>query len=253
MAQIGVNIRELRKKKGLTQDELAEQLFVTRQTISHYETGSTKPDPDTITKLAEILEADANTMFYGETAAQALETSEPQPSSEAEIPPLLNRRSILSFILSSLTLLVLAVATLILYRVGSYLRYEQLMAGPFMLVKFFLIPLTLFVLGRWLVHAAETFFRISILQRPWYPKVRLALIIILAAVFVFHLPYLIWFACTTVERIATGQVIVTSQMIYLPVFQQIAYALMDITLRFPFVYTLIAMLLKAFKHSHNTT
>ena len=235
------------------QKELAAMLNMSNGTISNYENGSTKPDPDTITKLAEILEADANTMFYGETAAQALETSEPQPSSEAEIPPLLNRRSILSFILSSLTLLVLAVATLILYRVGSYLRYEQLMAGPFMLVKFFLIPLTLFVLGRWLVHAAETFFRISILQRPWYPKVRLALIIILAAVFVFHLPYLIWFACTTVERIATGQVIVTSQMIYRPDFQQSAYALMDITLRFPFVYTLIAMLLKAFKHSHNTT
>jgi len=241
MTQIGVNIRELRKKKGLTQDELAEQLFVTRQTISNYENGSTKPDPDTITKLAEILEADANTMFYGETAAQALETSEPQPSSEAEIPPLLSRRNLLSFVLSSLALLVLAIVTLILYRVGSYLRYEQLMAGPFMLVKFFLIPLTLFVLGRWLVHAAETFFRISILQRPWYPKVRLALIIILAAVFVFHLPYLIWFACTTVERIATAQVIITSQMIYLPVFQQIAYALMGVTLHFPFIYTLFAL------------
>lgn len=39
MAKIGRNIREQRMKKGLSQEELAEKLYVTRQTISNYETG----------------------------------------------------------------------------------------------------------------------------------------------------------------------------------------------------------------------
>lgn len=39
MTKIGRNIREQRMKKGLSQEELAERLYVTRQTISNYETG----------------------------------------------------------------------------------------------------------------------------------------------------------------------------------------------------------------------
>jgi len=39
MRDIGKNIRDLRSKRNMTQDELAEKLFVTRQTVSNYETG----------------------------------------------------------------------------------------------------------------------------------------------------------------------------------------------------------------------
>lgn len=39
MRDIGKNIREIRQRKNLTQDQLAQRLFVTRQTISNYETG----------------------------------------------------------------------------------------------------------------------------------------------------------------------------------------------------------------------
>ena len=39
MRDIGKNIRDLRVKQKMTQDELAEKLFVTRQTVSNYETG----------------------------------------------------------------------------------------------------------------------------------------------------------------------------------------------------------------------
>ena len=42
MAKIGRNIREQRMKKGLSQEELAERLYVTRQTISNYETEKQK-------------------------------------------------------------------------------------------------------------------------------------------------------------------------------------------------------------------
>lgn len=65
MRDIGKNIRDLRESKGLTQEELAARLFVTRQTVSNYETGKTRPDVDMILRIAEVLDADANTVFYG--------------------------------------------------------------------------------------------------------------------------------------------------------------------------------------------
>ena len=48
MANISKNIKQIRIKNNMTQEELAEALFVTRQTISNYETGKSNPDVDTI-------------------------------------------------------------------------------------------------------------------------------------------------------------------------------------------------------------
>ena len=53
MRDIGKNIRYLRETKGLTQDQLAEKLFVTRQTVSNYETGRTRPDVDMIVSITD--------------------------------------------------------------------------------------------------------------------------------------------------------------------------------------------------------
>ncbi len=39
MRDIGKNIRDLRCMRGMTQEQLAEKLFVTRQAVSSYETG----------------------------------------------------------------------------------------------------------------------------------------------------------------------------------------------------------------------
>lgn len=55
MRDIGKNIRDLRERAKLTQDALAEQLCTTRQTISNYERGKTRPDVEQILRLAAIL------------------------------------------------------------------------------------------------------------------------------------------------------------------------------------------------------
>lgn len=65
MANIAKNIRLLRTAQKMTQDQLAESLHVTRQTVSNYETGKSQPDIDTIVCLAEALQADPNTLIYG--------------------------------------------------------------------------------------------------------------------------------------------------------------------------------------------
>lgn len=65
MRDVGKNIREARQGRGMTQDELAERLFVSRQTVSNYELGRTRPDIDMLERLAQVLETDLNTLLYG--------------------------------------------------------------------------------------------------------------------------------------------------------------------------------------------
>lgn len=65
MRDIGKNIRDLRSGIGLTQEGLAEKLFVTRQTVSNYETGKSRPDIDMLMRIAEVLGTDIHTILYG--------------------------------------------------------------------------------------------------------------------------------------------------------------------------------------------
>ncbi len=65
MRDIGKNIRDLRLRCGLSQEQLAERLFVTRQTISNYENSRTRPDVEQILRLAEAFGTDANSVLYG--------------------------------------------------------------------------------------------------------------------------------------------------------------------------------------------
>lgn len=47
-------ILSLRTKAGLSQDELAEKLFVTRQAVSRWETGETVPNTETLKLLSKL-------------------------------------------------------------------------------------------------------------------------------------------------------------------------------------------------------
>ena len=53
--KLGEKILKLRKKKGLSQEELGERLDVTRQTISNWELGETSPNPEQLKKLSKEL------------------------------------------------------------------------------------------------------------------------------------------------------------------------------------------------------
>lgn len=52
--EIGNKINQLRKLSGMTQEQLAEKLNVSRQTISKWEAGGTSPDLDSIVKVSKI-------------------------------------------------------------------------------------------------------------------------------------------------------------------------------------------------------
>ena len=65
MRDIGKNIRTARVRAGMTQDELAEQLHVSRQTVSNYETSRFRPDIDMLFSIAEALGMDVSALLYG--------------------------------------------------------------------------------------------------------------------------------------------------------------------------------------------
>ena len=65
MNKFGDIIREHRKLKNMTQEELGNKLFVSKQAISKWENGRSLPDLDTTRKLIEILEIDANEVLGG--------------------------------------------------------------------------------------------------------------------------------------------------------------------------------------------
>ena len=56
-------IRELRTKNGLSQDELAEKVFVTRQAVSRWENGETTPNIDTLKLLSKLFDVSINTLL----------------------------------------------------------------------------------------------------------------------------------------------------------------------------------------------
>ena len=56
-------IYELRTKSGLSQDELAAKVFVTRQAVSRWETGETVPNTETLKLLSKIFDVSINTLL----------------------------------------------------------------------------------------------------------------------------------------------------------------------------------------------
>lgn len=66
-------IKKLRTDKGLSQQELADKMYVTRSTISRWESGHRLPDASMISRLAEVLSVDINLLL------SAVEQSEECP------------------------------------------------------------------------------------------------------------------------------------------------------------------------------
>ena len=67
-------LRQTRQVQGMTQQELAERLFVSRQTVSSWETGRNLPSLETLARLAELLGVSTDYLL-GRSVAQAYRMS----------------------------------------------------------------------------------------------------------------------------------------------------------------------------------
>ena len=60
---LGENLKRVRESRGVTQEELAEQVHVVRQTVSKWEKGTSDPSTHNLIALAELYGVDAATLI----------------------------------------------------------------------------------------------------------------------------------------------------------------------------------------------
>jgi len=65
MNSFNKNLKRLRIRRNMTQEDLAMRMNITRQTVSGWELGRRQPDLDTLKNLAEVLSVDLNELIYG--------------------------------------------------------------------------------------------------------------------------------------------------------------------------------------------
>ena len=71
--EFGEKVKSLREAKGMTQQTLAEQIYVTRQAVSRWECGARFPDLLTAKKIAQILEVSIDELVSGEELKEKME------------------------------------------------------------------------------------------------------------------------------------------------------------------------------------
>ncbi len=73
MVEFGEQLRRAREAKGMTQQSLAEQLYVTRQSVSRWECGDRYPDLLTTQKISQILEVSLDDLLSGKEMTKVVE------------------------------------------------------------------------------------------------------------------------------------------------------------------------------------
>lgn len=73
MVEFGEQLRRAREEKGMTQQSLAEQLYVTRQSVSRWECGDRYPDLLTTKKISQILEVSLDDLLSGKEMTKVVE------------------------------------------------------------------------------------------------------------------------------------------------------------------------------------
>ena len=152
MADVGKNIRKIRKEKNLTQDEMAERLYCTRQTISNYENGKSEPDIDLLIEIAGVLEVEVNDLIYGFKKKE-------------------NRRKqkvVSVIVLASAIIMLIVIA--ILEPVTEHYTWKRLILAPGFLLNMTFRPIALALLGWGTVETVTELFEIP-MEKVKYKKI----------------------------------------------------------------------------------
>ena len=71
--KIGAFLKELRKEKNITQEQLADEMRVSRRTVSRWETGSNMPDLDILIDLSEYYGVDLKDILNGQRKSEDMD------------------------------------------------------------------------------------------------------------------------------------------------------------------------------------
>ena len=127
----GSFLRELRKEKQLTQEQLAERFGVTNRSVSRWETGSNMPDLSILVELADFYDVDIRDIIDGERKGEDMNKEEKErlqlvaDYAETEKNTLLMRLRIFSIV--GLISLVAGLVMLVISRDNNLPVYDYLM------------------------------------------------------------------------------------------------------------------------------
>ena len=205
MRDIGKNIKALREGKRMTQDELAQALFVTRQTVSNYETGRSRPDIDMLLSMARVLETDVNTVLYGPSPAQ----------------PLGKKR----FLISAALFCLLTAAVMLLRPLALELQKQRFLLAPRHAVELFLRPAAM-LLGGWsAMQGAGILLKVQPLRSA--VRAKRTLLALLLFCFALLVPFFLW-SCLADFRLFTESH-VSMRFSLFPAYNAVLYRLVSLT------------------------
>ena len=183
MREIGKNIRAARLRRGMTQDELAERLHVSRQTVSNYETGRSRPDVEMLLRAAEQLEVDVQVLLYGEPL---------RPERRREIRLLLAEGA------------ALGSGIFLLRRLVGRLFRRAFTGAPLYLIQSVAVPAFYLLLGWVLLRACGVFLGAKPLECRRARPLRRAVLAGLAAWAVLAAPIVVSNLCVSVHILLRG-------------------------------------------------
>lgn len=183
MENLGKNIRLLQMQRKMSQDQLAESLHVTRQTVSNYETGRSRPDVEMLTTLAAALDADVKEILYAPA------------DREAHVRRL--RRLVASAVVAAL-LGILETAGLAW---GRQLMQKSYIPSVSYLVVYFVHPLFYLLLGWTLVRGCLVLLRTEPLNCRWAVWSRWVLLAIMAVWLVVMAPFFLYVASASFQML----------------------------------------------------
>ena len=123
------NLKNFRKAKGLSQEELATKINVVRQTISKWEKGLSVPDSEMLVTLSEVLETPVSTLL-GETVVESQADDLKAIAEKLEVINLqlarrkYARRNVLHWIFISVCILIVLTFLVLFLMDSPYLKWD---------------------------------------------------------------------------------------------------------------------------------
>ena len=132
--KIGGFLRELRKEKELTQEQLAEKFGVSSRSVSRWENGNTMPELGILVELADYYEVDIKEIINGERQSEIMEKEEKETLrkvadyAEAEKKLVVKRRCIVTFIGTAVFMLSIIIGCTLFPKLpeSSFLKNDSL-------------------------------------------------------------------------------------------------------------------------------
>ena len=124
--KIGTFMKELRKEKGMTQEQAAERLNVSNRTVSRWETGTNMPDISLLLEIAELYGVSISELIDGERKSENMNDEVKEVASKMSDYAEAEKTTILKNVKTESLLGVCSLAVLLIFELLGVRSYSRL-------------------------------------------------------------------------------------------------------------------------------